>query len=364
MLKRLLKQLQKALMTGVSYMLPFIVVAGLTIAVTGILTSYFGIDSAVVTSLNGFAWTIMGFIPPIFGAYVAYSIADKPGIAPGFIGGWIAANPILENTKASGFLGGLIAGLMAGCIVLLLKKIKFPKLIDSLKTTMVIPVVSALVIYFVMAYPVGIVIGGLYDVIINGLLMMADTPATAIILGAILSAMCAFDMGGPLGKIAITFVFAVWSDPSGLGFMVNAAVFPGIMVAPIACGIASFIVPRKFTDSERADAPGAICTGLVGIAEASLPYAFRDPIRVISCNVIGAAVGGAMMMALKLTTPGVSGIIGIPPANNPLLFTLCILVSVVISTVLLVIVKKPVIQELNKEEDADAELDINISIDL
>jgi len=354
-----MKTIQKALMTGVSYMLPFIVVAGLTIAITGIIKSYFNIDSDVVTKLNGFAWTIMGFIPPIFGAYVAYSIADKPGIAPGFIGGWIAVNPILKYTKPSGFLGGLVAGLLAGYLVLLIKKVKFPAALDSLKATLVIPFVVSIVVYFAMAYPVGIVIGFAFNVIINALLTMTATTTTAIILGAILSAMIATDMGGPLGKIAITFVFAVWADPNGLGFLVNAAVFPGIMVPAISVGLASYIAPKKFTDSERKNAPSAICTGLVGITEATLPYAFRDPIRVIGCNIVGSAVGGAMMMGLKMSTSGVSGIIGIPPANNPLLFIFCIAVGVAISTTLLVFVKKPVTDNLTSSEE---EVDIDFTL--
>lgn len=354
-----MKTIQKALMTGVSYMLPFIVVAGLTIALTGIIQSYFSVESDVLTKLNGFAWTVMGFIPPIFGAYVAYSIADKPGIAPGFIGGWIAVNPILDYTKPSGFLGGLVAGLLAGYLVNLIKKVKFPTVIDSLKTTLVIPFVVSIVVYFAMAYPIGIVIGYAFTVIINGLLSMTTTMTTAIILGAILSAMCAADMGGPLNKIAITFVFAVWADPSGLGFLANAAVFPGIMVPAISVGLASYIAPKKFTESERAIAPSTICTGLVGITEATLPYAFRDPVRVIGCNIVGSAVGGAMMMGLNMSTPGVSGIIGIPPANNPLLFTLCIVVGIAVSTTLLVIVKKPVTDDVTTTED---EVNIDFTI--
>lgn len=353
-----LRTIQKALMTGVSYMLPFIVVAGLTIAITGIIKSYFNIDSQHINLLNGFAWTIMGFIPPVFGAYVAFSIADKPGIAPGFIGGYIAANPIFKDTKASGFLGGLIAGLLAGYLVLQIKKVVFPKVIDSLKTTLIIPLFSSIIIYFAMAYPIGTVVGFIYTVIINALLAMTATTGTAIILGAILSAMCATDMGGPLGKIAITFVFAVWADPNGLGFLANAAVFPGIMVPAIAVGLAAYIAPKKFTDSERKNASSAICTGLVGITEATLPYAFRDPIRVIGCNIVGAAVGGALMMGLHLSTPGVSGIIGIPPASNPLLFTLCIAIGVAISTTLLVIVKKPVSEIKNTEDEVDIDFTI------
>lgn len=349
-------KIQKALMTGVSYMLPFIVIAGLTIALTGIATSYFKVDNVVITTLNGFGWTVMGFIPPILGAYVAFAIADKAGLAPGFIGGWIAQNPVLEGTSASGFLGAVLAGLIAGFLVQQLKKLPFPAVVDSLKSMLVIPLVSALILYFLMAYPVGYVVGALYDGIVNGLLALAANTGTAILLGAVLSAMCAFDMGGPLGKIAITFVFAVWNDPSGLGFLTNAAVFPGIMVPAISVGLASYIAPKKFTQSERKQAPGAIVTGLVGIAEATLPYAFRDPVRVIGCNMAGAAVGGAMMMAFQITTPGVSGIIGIPPASNPLLFTLCIAVGIAVSVILLVLVKKEASEGMTEEEAVDFEI--------
>lgn len=351
-----MRKIQKALMTGVSYMLPFIVIAGLTIALTGICTSYFGVTNDVITTLNGFGWTVMGFIPPILGAYVAFAIADKAALAPGFIGGWIAQNPVLEGTSASGFLGAVLAGLIAGYLVQQLKKLPFPKVIDSLKSMLIIPMVSALVIYFLMAYPIGYVVGGLYTAIVDGLLALSANTGTAIILGAVLSAMCAFDMGGPLGKIAITFVFAVWNDPSGLGFLTNAAVFPGIMVPAISVGLASYIAPKKFTESERKQAPGAIVTGLVGIAEATLPYAFRDPIRVIGCNMIGAAVGGAMIMALRITTPGVSGIIGIPPANNPLLMTLCIAVGIAISVILMVIVKKEAVEKTTEDESIDFDI--------
>lgn len=351
-----MRKIQKALMTGVSYMLPFIVLAGMTIALTGIASTYFGLTNDLITKLNGFGWTVMGFIPPIFGAYVAYSLADKAGIAPGFIGGWIAANPILEGTKASGFLGALIAGILVGYLVNWLKKMPIPTVLESLKPTLIIPLISGWVIFLLMAYPVGFVVGGLYTAIVNFLLSLAANPSTAILLGAILSAMCAFDMGGPLGKIAITFIFAVWADPSGLGFMANAAVFPGIMVPAISVGLASYIAPKKFTESERKSAPGAIITGLVGITEATLPYAFRDPIRVIGCNIVGSAVGGAMMMGLKLATSGVSGIIGIPAANNPLLFTVAIAVGVAISTTLLVLTKKEATETVSDDESLNFEI--------
>lgn len=206
-----MRKFQKALMTGVSYMLPFIVVAGMTIATTWMLSQYIGVEYTWVSTLNDFAWTVMGFIPAIFAAYVSFAIADKPGIAPGFIGGYLAANPVMENGAASGFLGAIIAGFLAGYLVLWMKKIKMPSVLDSIKMTLFIPVISSWIIYFIVAYPIAMTVGVLNDFIIQNLINLSTMPQYAFLLGAILSAMCAFDMGGPLNKIAITFVFAVWS---------------------------------------------------------------------------------------------------------------------------------------------------------
>jgi len=350
--------IRKAFMTGVSYMLPFIVFAGMTIAFTGIISEYINADIAWVTTLNGFAWTVMGFIAPFFAAYVAYAMAGKPGIAPGFIGGWLAVNPVLENAEASGFLGGIIAGIIAGLLVKYLKTLKLPEVIDSLRPTLIIPVVAGWLMYLIMAYPVGLVVGELYNLIIEGLKTMQGTTITAIILGGTLSAMCAFDMGGPVNKIAIAFVFAVWADPSGFGFEANAAVFPGIMAPGIALALASKIMPKKFTDSENEQRPTALVSGLVGITEAALPYAFRDPVRVIGANVIGAFVGGAMMMTFGVSTPGVSGIVGIPPASNIPLFILSIAVAIGVSTTLLILFKKPVEEEWDSEGEGDLKIEL------
>lgn len=351
--------IRKALMTGISYMLPFIVFAGMTIAFTGIISEYINAEIGWVTTLNGFAWTVMGFIAPFFAAYVAYALAGKPGIAPGFIGGWIAVNPVIDGAKDSGFLGGLIAGLLAGFLVYQLKKVKLPEVIDSLRPTLIIPIVAGWIMYLIMAYPVGLVVGELYSVVIEGLKSMQGNTITAIILGGTLSAMCAFDMGGPVNKIAIAFVFAVWADPSGFGFEANAAVFPGIMAPGIALAAASKFMPNRFTDSEKQQRPTALISGLVGITEAALPYAFRDPVRVIGANMIGAFVGGAMMMTFNLSTPGVSGIVGIPPANNIPLFILSVVVAVAISTALLILFKKPVEEEWDSESEDDLKIELD-----
>lgn len=356
-----MRNVQKALMTGVSYMLPFIVFAGMTIAVTGMYSQYIQADSASITTLNGFAWIMIDMIPAIFAAYVAYAIGDKSAIAPGFIGGYIAAHPAIENTSASGFLGAILAGFIAGYTVLYFRKIPVPEFMESVKKTLFIPILTGWLLYLIMAYPVAISVGALNDLIIESLINLSEAPQYAFLLGAILSAMCAFDMGGPLNKIAITFVFALWNDPSGIGFRVNAAVFPGIMVPALSVGIASLIAKSKFSEEEVRMAPGSILSGMVGITEAALPYAFKNPLRVIGPNMLGAAIGGAIMMAFGVSTAGVSGIFGLPMASNLFIFIIAIAIGVVCSVTLQILIRKP-IEDSDEQASTEEELDFDITI--
>ncbi|PTQ84028.1 PTS system fructose-specific IIC component [Trichococcus patagoniensis] len=353
-------KIRRALMTGVSYMLPFIVFSGMTIALTGMYSQYIQADNATILALNGFAWTMMNLIPAIFAAYVSYAIADKPGLAPGFIGGYIASMPPVEGTASSGFLGGMIAGLVAGYLVLAIKKFRWPDFIEPIKKTLFIPVIAGLALYFLMAYPVAMSVGVLNEWIIKGLIQLSQMPQYAFLLGALLSAMCAFDMGGPIGKIAITFVFAVWNEPSGIGFIANAAVFPGIMVPALSVGIAALIARSKYTLAEQKMAPASILSGFVGITETAIPYAIQDPFRIIPANMIGAAIGGAIMMGFGVSTSGVSGVFGMPMASNLPIFLLAILVGVAVSVTLQVLLKKPVDIHAIPEETYE-EFDIDIT---
>ncbi|WDV45386.1 PTS fructose transporter subunit IIC [Clostridiaceae bacterium M8S5] len=355
-----MKKIQKPLMTGVSYMLPLIVFAGITIAVTNMIGQSVSKDIAWVNLMNGFAWKMMGLIPAIMAAFIAYAISDKLAIAPGFLGGYLASMPVVEGTKASGFLGAAVAGFLAGYLVFYLKKMKFPSVLDAIKATLVIPVVAGAVTYFVMAYPVAYTVGWLNNAIISNLILLSKMPQYAFLLGAILSAMCAFDMGGPLNKIAITFVFAVWNDPSGIGFVVNAALFPGIMVPALAVGISALIAKKKFIKMEKDMAISTILSGLVGITEATLPYAFRDP-RVIPFNVIGSAVGGAIMMGAGVATAGVSGVFGLPMANNHMIFILAVLAGVGVSVALQVLFKKDVDENALAQGTDEEDIDIDIA---
>ncbi|MCC5896049.1 MAG: PTS fructose transporter subunit IIC [Alkalibacterium sp.] len=357
-----MKKFQQALMTGVSYMLPLIVFAGMTIALTGMISQSVQTDFPAVTTLNGFAWVMMDIIPAIFAAYMAYAIGDKAAIIPGFIGGYIAAHPPIEGTSASGFLGAILAGLIAGYVVLYIRKVKVPLFLDSIKKTLFIPVLTGWLLYIIMAYPVAYFVGALNDFIISNLITLSQAPQYAFLLGAILSAMCAFDMGGPIGKIAITFVFAVWNDPSGLGFVVNAAVFPGIMVPALSVGIASLIARNKYTEDEIKMAPASILSGLVGITESTLPYAFRDPIRIIGANMLGASIGGAIMMGFGVSTAGVSGVFGMPMASNLGIFISAIVIGTAISVTTQILIKKPVDASTQFGVTDDDELDFDITL--
>lgn len=349
-------------MTGVSYMLPLIVFSGMTIALTGMISQSVQSDFPAVATLNGFAWMMMDLIPAIFAAYMAYAIGDKAAIIPGFIGGYIAAHPPVEGTSASGFLGAILAGLTAGYVVLFIRKIKVPLFLDSIKKTLFIPVLTGWLLYVIMAYPIAYFVGALNDFIINNLITLSQAPQYAFLLGAILSAMCAFDMGGPIGKIAITFVFAVWNDPSGLGFVVNAAVFPGIMVPALSVGIASLIARNKYTEDEIKMAPASILSGLVGITESTLPYAFRDPLRIIGANMLGASIGGAIMMGFGVSTAGVSGVFGMPMASNLGIFISAILIGTVISVTTQILIKKPVDEYTTFAGADDEDLDFDITL--
>lgn len=337
----MLKDLQKALMTGVSYMLPFLVIAGMTIAITGMVSEYIHPTLPAVNVLRECGWILMDFIPAVFAAYVAYDLGRKIAIAPGFIGGFLAGNPIIEGTAASGFLGAIITGLLAGYLVAFLKKIKVHPLLESIKESLFIPVFVSLVIIFISSFLLAYSVGILNEFVIDKIVKLSKIPEYALIVGAVLSIMCAVDMGGPLNKLALLSVFALWSDPSGIGFVLNAALFPGLMIPGISTGITALIAKNKFTISEQENAPTAIISGLFGIAEIALPYAFRDPLRTIVPNVIGAAIGGAIMMRFNVYTAGVSGVFGIPMASNIPIFLVSIISGIVISILIQLIWRKP-----------------------
>lgn len=334
----------KHLMNGVSFMLPFVVSGGILIA----LSFMFGINSANPDSsqYNEFAAFLnsvggsaaFGLMVPIFAGYVAFSIADRPGLAPGAIGGMIAA------TGGSGFLGGLIAGFVAGYSVLLLKNVlvKLPKSLHGLNPVLLFPVLGTLITTMIIHYVINTPISTFNDTLVKWLTDMNGS--NAVLVGALLGGILVSDMGGPLNKIA--YAFGIQMITAGV-YGPMAALMCGGMIPPIGLGLATTFFRNKFTKQDRETGKVAYVLGSCFITEGVIPFAAADPLRVIPANIIGAAVGGALSMAfgIQLTAPH-GGIFVIPIAvNKPILYIGCILAGSIVTALIVGVTKKAVVSE-------------------
>lgn len=331
----------KHLMNGVSFMLPFVVAGGILIAISFMFgvnssnpdSSQYNEFAAFLNSVGGSA--AFGLMIPIFAGYVAFSIADRPGLAPGAIGGMIA------YTGGSGFLGGLIAGFLAGYVIILLKKVlvKLPKSLHGLNPVLLFPVLGTLATTIVIQYVVNTPVSNMNDVLTNWLSDMSGS--NAILVGALLGGILVSDMGGPLNKIA--YAFGIQMITAGV-YGPMAALMCGGMIPPIGIGLATTIFRNKFTTQERETGKVAYVLGACFITEGVIPFAAADPLRVIPANIISAAVGGGLSMALgiELTAPH-GGMFVIPIAvNHPILYIGCILAGSVVMALIVGITKKPI----------------------
>ena len=341
-------QIYMHLMNGVSHMLPFVVGGGILIAIAFLLDSI-GVDmaslsaeergnfgtitpaAAVFKNIGGLAF---GFMLPILAGYIAMSIADRPGLAAGFIGGAIAAN------GKSGFLGALAAGFIAGYLVLLLKKLfeKLPKAIEKLSPVLLFPLFGILFVGLIMIFVVEPPIGALNTALNDALAGMGST--SKLVLGAVLAGMMAIDMGGPFNKAA--YVFGTASIIEG-NYAVMAAVMIGGMVPPCAIALATLLFKNKFTKAERESGPTNFIMGLAFITEGAIPFAASDPLRVIPSCIIGSAAAGALSMAFGCTLMAPhGGIFVFPVVEHALMYLVALAVGTVISALLLVVLKKKV----------------------
>ena len=341
-------QIYKHLMNGVSHMLPFVVGGGILIAIAFLIDG-FGVDlnslplkersnfgtitpmAAMFKSIGGVAF---GFMLPILAGFIAMSIADRPGLAVGFVGGAIAAN------GTSGFLGALVAGFLAGYIVLLLKKIcnKLPDSLEGTKPVLIYPLLGVFIIGVLMTYVIEPPIGALNTMINSGLEGMNG--ASAVLLGALLGGMMSVDMGGPFNKAA--YVFGTASIAAG-NYNIMAAVMVGGMVPPIAIALATIFFKKKFTEDQRKAGPTNFIMGLSFITEGAIPFAASDPLHVLPACAIGSAVAGALSMAFNCTLMAPhGGIFVFLTVGNPLLYLVSLVVGSVIGCVLLGVLKKDV----------------------
>ncbi len=341
-------QIYKHLMNGVSHMLPFVVGGGILIAIAFLIDglsvdlnslpleerSNFGTITPLAAVFKGIGDTAFGFMLPILAGFIAMSIADRPGLAVGIVGGAIAAN------GTSGFLGALVAGFLAGYLVLLLKKIfeKLPDSLEGIKPVLLYPLLGIFLVGVIMTYVVEPPIGALNTLINNGLNGLNG--ASAVLLGALLGGMMSVDMGGPVNKAAYVFGTA---SIAAENYNIMAAVMIGGMVPPIAIALATLIFKNKFTAEERKAGPTNFIMGLSFITEGAIPFAASDPLRVLPSCVIGSAVAGAMSMAFGCTLMAPhGGIFVFLTVGHPLWYLVSLIVGSVVACVLLGILKKDI----------------------
>jgi len=310
----------KHLLTGVSFMLPMVVAGGLCIA----LSFVFGIKAyeqegtlaAALMQIGG--GTAFALMVPVLAGYIAYSIADRPGIAPGMIGGMLA------STLGAGFIGGILAGFLAGYSAKAVTRyVKLPASVESLKPILIIPLLASLFTGLVMIYVVGTPVAALLSTLTAFLNNMGST--NAVLLGVLLGAMMCFDLGGPVNKAAYTFGVGLLSTET---YMPMAAIMAAGMVPPIGMGLATFLRRSRFVQAEREAGKASFVLGLCFISEGAIPFAAKDPLRVIPISMIGGAVTGALSMwfGIKLMAPhGGLFVLLIPNAVNlALLYLLAI----------------------------------------
>ena len=341
-------QIYKHLMNGVSHMLPFVVGGGILIAIAFLIDGFsvdlnslpadqranFGTITQGAALFKGIGGTAFGFMLPILAGFIAMSIADRPGLAVGFVGGSIAAN------GTSGFLGALVAGFVAGYIVNLLKKIfsKLPESLDGVKPVLLYPLLGIFLIGVIMQFVVEPPIGALNTAINNGLNGLNG--ASAVVLGVLLGGMMAIDMGGPVNKAA--YVFGTASIAAG-NYNIMAAVMIGGMVPPLAIALATIFFKNKFTAEERKAGPTNFIMGLSFITEGAIPFAASDPLHVLPACAVGSAVAGGLSMAFGCTLMAPhGGIFVVHTIGNPLMYLVALVIGAFIACGLLGLLKKKV----------------------
>ena len=334
------RQVYKHLMNGVSHMLPFVVGGGILIAIAFLVDVYdpanpsnFGSNTPLAAFFKTVGGTSFGFMLPVLAGFIGMSIADRPGLVAGFVGGALA------NTGGSGFLGALIAGFAAGYVIIGLRKVLsvLPESLDGIKNILLYPLfgvfIMGVLITFVINPPVSGINGWLVDTLKN------MDPSSRILIGAVVGGMMSIDMGGPFNKAAYVTGTALLADGE---FGVMASVMAGGMVPPLAIALCTTFFKNRFTDSERKAGVTNYVMGLSFITEGAIPFAAADPARVIPSCIIGSAITGALSMAFECTLRAPhGGIFVVPTIGNPLMYLVAIAVGSIITMILLAILKKP-----------------------
>ena len=349
------KDAYKHLMTGVSYMLPFVVAGGLLIAIGFAARGIYAYDPALAmdgSPMTPTAWTIFwsriyaigkeggfGLMVAILSGYIAYSIADRPGLTPGMIGG------IVAGITGAGFFGGIVSGFLAGYFTKWLNTvIQLPRNLAGLKPVLILPLISTLVVGLIMFYVVGVPVASALKAMTAWLTSMQTS--SALVLGLILGAMMAFDMGGPVNKAAYTFAVGLLASQV---YAPMAAVMAAGMTPSLGVALASYLFKNRFSEQERKAGSAAAVLGIAFVTEGAIPFAARDPLRVIPSLMTGSAVAGALSMVFgaKLHVPhGGIFILPIPNAVDHLFPYIGAIVSgTLVTALMLFVLKKPIPQD-------------------
>ncbi|HHK5565837.1 TPA: fructose-specific PTS transporter subunit EIIC [Bacillus thuringiensis] len=343
------------LMNGVSFMVPFIVVGGLLIAIAltlggektpGGLVIPEGSFWKTIEQIGGASFT---FMVPILAGYIAYSIADKPGLVPGMIGGYIAATGSFYGSESgAGFLGGIIAGFLAGYIALGIKKLKVPKAIQPIMPIIIIPVFTSLIVGLAFVFIIGAPVAQVFVSLTAWLAGMQGS--SSILLALILGAMISFDMGGPVNKVAFLFGSAMIGEGN---YEIMGPIAAAICIPPIGMGLATFIGKGKFQDSEREMGKASFTMGLFGITEGAIPFAAQDPLRVIPSIMAGSMTGAVIAMIGHVGDRVAHGgpIVAVLGAvDNVFMFFVAVIVGSIVTAVVVNVLKKDV-SKLEKQEN-------------
>lgn len=349
-------RIYKAVMTGISYMIPFVAAGGILVALgfvfeaitvpnLGDVNTKAILDSATLFNLGDVHWTLylgavlqtiggfgLSLMVPALAAYIAYGLAQRPGIAPGFIVGSVA---LAVN---AGFLGGIVGGILAGLIAYALGTLKLPRWLGSMMPVVITPLVTSLVaglaMYLLLGAPLAWVMTTLQD------WLTSMSGGSALVLGLILGAMMASDLGGPINKAAYLFATAGLSSGATVNQEIMAAVIISGMVPPLAMALATTLRPKLFNENERENGKAAWLLGASFISEGAIPFASADPARVIPSTIVGGAIAGAISMGAHVASPAPHGgiwIIGL--AQNPLMFLVAVVAGTVVSALLYVVLK-------------------------
>lgn len=354
-MKKFLLDMRKHLLFGTSHMIPFIVAGGVLLSLAVMLGGEGAVpNTGILKDISDMGIAGLTLFPAILGGYIAYSIADRPGLAPGVLGSWIAV-----SQYKTGFLGAIIVGFLAGYVVNSLKKIKLPNNMRSVGTIFIYPLFGTFIVCAVVMWVIGTPIALMMDGLNNWLNGMREVGKVG--LGAILGGMTAFDMGGPINKVATLFAQTQVGEHPWLMGGVGVA----ICTPPIGMAIATLLSPKKYNPEEREAGKAALIMGMIGITEGAIPFAVADPLRVIPSLVVGGMVGNivAFLMNVLNHAPW-GGWIVLPVVEGKIGYIIATFAGAIVTALMVNFLKKPVEEteeksSKNEEESEEVELDFD-----